>query len=389
MKEFHDYLVPDYYNAFSCKMGACRAACCVGWPISFSLEDYFHLTGSECSADLRDRIDRGVRVELQPTPECYARIAPRYDGECPMRLPDGRCAVHAELGEDALSFVCRLYPRGARRENGCYECSCANSCEGVLELLFSRDEPIHFEKQTLTLDLPKETARLVHFETIGREQEIRLWLIGIMQNRALPLPQRLISLGMALKQLEEILHNKDADALSAMLGKPWKQTLPSFEVNKEHLLFGLEKADALVSLLDDHSQSLHDYGQDALAYFHGTDYPFERYVVARLRFESRMPKWEIWFEHMLVNHMFFEQFPFQDRPESLWNEFVAICAIYTLLRFLAIGWMAHRQQETDFVDMAAAAFRLIDHTDFDRYASQTLRSLGCTTPQTVFDLIVL
>jgi len=51
--------------------------------------------------------------------------------------------------------------------------------------------------------------------------------------------------------------------------------------------------------------------------------------------------------------------------------------------------MAHRKQETDFVDMAAAAFRLIDHTDFDRYASQTLRSLGCTTPQTVFDLIVL
>ena len=51
------YLVPDYYPAFSCKMGACRSACCVGWPITFSLEDYFRLTGSECSPELRQRSD--------------------------------------------------------------------------------------------------------------------------------------------------------------------------------------------------------------------------------------------------------------------------------------------------------------------------------------------
>ncbi len=385
----NNYLVPDYYERFSCKMGACRSACCVGWPITFSLEDYFRLTGSECSPELRQRIDRGVRVELHPTPEAYAQIAPRYDGECPMRLEDGRCAVHAELGEQALSCVCRLYPRGIRTENGFRECSCANSCEAVLELLFQRDEALRFQRASLDFDLPAQPVRTVQFETLGRSQEIRLWLIGIVQNRTLPLPQRLISLGMALKRLEEILHDKDEAALQKLLEASWQQTLPAFEVNKSHLSFGLEKAEKLVQLLDERSQSLHDYGQEALAYFHRSEYPFERYVVARLRFESRFPKWEIWFEHMLVNHMFFEQFPFQDRPDSLWDEFVAICAVYVLLRFLCIGWMAHRKEENDFVDVCAAAFRLIDHTAFDRYASRALRELGCTTPQSVFDLIVL
>lgn len=389
MKQTHEFLVPDYYETFCCKMGTCRSACCVGWPITFSLEDYFRLTGSECSAELRQRIDRGVRVNLRPTPEAYAQIAPRYDGECPMRLEDGRCAVHAELGEKALSSICRLYPRGIRTQNACYECSCTNSCEAVLELLFSRDEPIRFERRTLSVDAPPAPQRLVHFETLGREQDIRLWLIAILQNRSLPLPQRLAGLGIALDELEKTLGQKDEAALAAMLDQPWQKTLPSFEVNKAHLAFGLEKAEALVRLLDERSQSLRDYGQDALGYFHAASDPFERYVVARLRFENRLPKWEIWFEHMLVNHLFFQQFPFQDRPESLWNEFVAISAIYTLLRLLSIGWMAHRKQETDFVDMAAAAFRLIDHTSFDRYASRALRDLGCTTPQTVFDLIVL
>lgn len=388
MKEMQDYLVPDYFEHFECKMGACRSACCVGWPITFSLEDYFRLTSSECSPELRERIDRGVRVELRPTPEAYAQIAPRYDGECPMRLEDGRCAVHAELGEEALACVCRLYPRGVRSEGG-HECSCANSCEGVLELLFSRDEPLRFVRRTLMMDAPAQPSRTVRFETIGREQEIRLWLIGILQNRTLPLPQRLISLGLALKRVQEITDRRDSAALDSLLQSRWQQTLPSFEVTRSHLIFGLEKAEALVELLDERSQSLHAFGQDALDYFRHCEHPFERYAVARLRFENHFPKWEIWFEHMLVNHMFFEQFPFQDRPESLWNEFVAICAVYTLLRFLGIGWMAHRRQETDFVDLAAAAFRLIDHTAFDRYASDALRRLGCTTPQSVFDLIVL
>ena len=128
------YLVPDYYPAFSCKMGACRAACCEGWPITVSMENYFRLLGVGCSKSLRDRLDVGLRMVDRPTPECYARFNPQYDGNCPLRMEDGRCAIHAELGEDTLPDICRLYPRGIRLDQDC-ECSCANSCEAVLELL--------------------------------------------------------------------------------------------------------------------------------------------------------------------------------------------------------------------------------------------------------------
>ena len=54
------YLVPDYFPAFSCKMGACRRPCCEGWPISVSMKDYFHLMGADCSPDLRRRLDSFV-----------------------------------------------------------------------------------------------------------------------------------------------------------------------------------------------------------------------------------------------------------------------------------------------------------------------------------------
>ena len=88
MKE--DYLVPEYYPKFACKMGACRHPCCVGWPISVSTDDYFRLLGVDCAPALRAKLDTAVRVSLHPTPEAYAQIAPTWEGDCPLHMKDGR-----------------------------------------------------------------------------------------------------------------------------------------------------------------------------------------------------------------------------------------------------------------------------------------------------------
>lgn len=389
MKETHDYLVPDYYEHFQCKMGACRSACCVGWPISVSMQDYFHLLGVDCSPELRRRLDCAMHMTDHPTQECYAQITPRYDGNCPLRQPDGRCAVHAELGEEALALICRLYPRGPHGE-GDYECSCANSCEAVLEMLLHHDAPLTFHKIPLTFDLPDYAGRTVFFETVGREQEIRLFFIRILQNRALPMPQRIISLGLSLKAVEEALDAVDAEAIDRLLkGEPIHVPPLDSEVDRAQLDFGLRAAEQMLQILDERSQSIRDYGEACLAYFGSDEQTLSRYLDARSHFEARFPRWEIWFEHMLVNHMFFERFPFQDRPESLYDEFIAICAVYTVLRFLAIGWMADKEDESSLVDVAAAAFRLIDHTFFDRTASHILKGLGCSRPEQLHALIRL
>lgn len=389
VKEEREYLVPDYFERFSCKMGECRSACCVGWPISFTLEDYHHLLGVECSPELRRILDGAMHIRLRPTPEAYAEIAPRFDGNCPLRLSDGRCRLHAELGEDALSHVCRLYPRGVRLD-GAQECSCANSCEGVLEIMFEQDDPIRFHRRRLTLNLPQPLKREVHFETLGRAQEIRMWLIGQMQNQVLPMPQRLMAMGHGLWALEEALSSRDEQRVERLLqGSARIVPLKPQELMQGHLDFGLEVARGMLELLDERSVSIRDFGEAALAYFGEGEGSFDRYASARAHFETAYPKWEIWFEHMLVNHMFFAQFPFQDRPESLRDEFVALCAIYALLRFLGIGWLWNRTETSDFVDVAASAFRLIDHTAFDRYAAHMLKDLGCDDWEKVHDLISL
>ena len=208
-----------------------------------------------------------------------------------------------------------------------------------------------------------------------------------MQNQTLPIPLRMMAMGHALAELDQALSVRDDKEVDRLIrGQRRIKPLQATELTPGHLDFGMRIAGEMIKLLDERSNSIRSYGEDALAYF---DHSFDRYTAARNHFERVLPKWDVWFEHMLVNHMFFSRFPFQDRPVSLPDEFIALCAVYSLLRFLGIGHMRDKTDSSAFVDVAAAAFRLIDHTSFDHYAAGMMKELGCDDWSRIHDLISL
>lgn len=388
MKETKEYLIPDYYTEFRCKMGDCRAACCQGWPVSVSMSNYYRLLGISCRKELRDRLDCALQMVDHPTNEEYARFNPRWDGNCPMRMENGLCSLHAELGEEHLPDVCRLYPRGIRADAD-REASCSCSCERVLELLIHHPEPLTFSRRIMTVEVPEPWKRYTFFETLGKEQKIRLMLIRAVQDRALSLPDRLMRLGEILRLLDTALKVKDVSSVDSLIAGEYPD-IPCFDrmAETDALAYGLDIAEKLLSRLDERSNSIRECGIAALNYFLDGD-SMTNYLTAKDHFESEFPEWESFFENVLVNHMFFYRFPFQDRPDSMHWEFTALCAVYALMRFLGLGWMADKEREEDFIDVCAAAFRLIDHADFDRYSARELVNLGCTTQKKLYAFIKL
>lgn len=389
MKETHEFLVPDYYPSFSCKMGACRHACCVGWPVSFSRQDYYRLLGIDCSPELRVKLDCAMHLVDCPTPEEYAQITPRYDGDCPLRLADGRCGLQAELGEDALAAICRLYPRGVRTFGG-YECSCANSCEAVPELLLQHPEPIRFRKCPLSIDIPEEPERHEPKELTQRRQGIRLWLICLIQNREYSLPQRFDSLHDGITALDRALSHQDWDQIDALISG--REPLPrpeTFPKDSDSVRSGIGHGKPILEFIVKHSESIRPYGESIFKYFDEVGDVGQHHAWAAKQFETLIPQWEIWFENLLVNHMFFTQFPFQDPPFPLKGEFLGLCGEYILLRFLCVGRAAQTNLVQEIVDAAAAAFRLIDHTDFTRYAANLLHQAGCSDKEHMRQLVCL
>ena len=97
------------------------------------------------------------------------------------------------------------------------------------------------------------------------------------------------------------------------------------------------------------------------------------------RFDSLFPEWQRLLEQMLVNHVFFACFPFSARHETLWDEYMALCAVCVFVRFIAVTGMTGCEGEERLIDLCASAFRLIDHSAFDRNAAALLRAKGNTS----------
>ncbi len=392
MQEPQPYFMPDYFSSFSCKMGDCRHACCVGWPITISMTNYFTLLGIDCSESLRRRLDCALHLTGRPSEFEYAQFSPRWDGDCPLRMEDGRCGIQAELGEEPLPDVCRLYPRGIRmKEGGGYEISCANSCEATLELFLHRTEKLTFREAPLSIVLPPLAPPTERFATEGRGLALRMRYIEVMQDRRYMPVDRLTRLYLLLEATEASYGN--AAGLDAILHDSaahltFGDAKMDYDISLEHLTFGIGIAEEIVTLLDSRSESIRDYGERALHNLGKAEDAVANYHRLKAKFESDYPNWAVFFEHLLVNHMFFVQFPFQDRPYNLKEEFAALCTIYALLRFLCVGLAEEIGEESALVDLLAAAFRLIDHTDFDRTAIAMLRRIGCT-PEGLRDLTAL
>ena len=346
----------DYWEAFECKGGACRHTCCQGWGISLSMKEYFRLLGMDCSSELRRKLDGAFHLVENPTEERYAQITPDWRGDCPMHMENGYCQLQVECGAQALSRICRLYPRRPRSRFGC-ECACSNSCERTLELLRGRNEPIKIVPLRKPVEIPETSGEKLP-ELVRRHYiEIRKLCIREMQDRTRTLTDRVFRLGGVLKMVQDALDTGDDAAITAAAAQ--SRTAP-IEIPQNPPQLSTDFQRMINSELGLESRSVADeaeYSENLL-----NEHPFEEIFA---RFVRKVPDWEIFFEQIMVNHMFYESFPFSDLRENLNDEFLSLSIVYGYVRFLAACSMWDRDGDEALIDACAAAFRLIDHSAFD------------------------
>lgn len=352
------FIVPDYYPNFSCKGGNCRHTCCSGWEVTIPMEQYFYLNGIECNKSLRQTLDRTFRVLEHPTNERYAQIVHNYEGNCPLLQKNGYCALHAKYGEEVLPSVCRYYPRGPRAFYA-YESSCANSCEKTLELLFASDKPISFIKVPLTFKLPIDETKAVENEQMTY-QTIRQNCFEILSNRELKLSDRLLLIGQYFTGLDS---NPSLDYHT--LDKKNPEYNPNIEKN-------IPLLHQISSWLIENESSIAAFCQQIQDNYQGKNIS-NYYHEALTHFESTIPNHEILFEKMMINDLFFRQFPFQEHTMSFYDEFISLCGLYSFIRYISIHMMVNYQTIDEYIDILARTFRVIAHTKFGKNIMNQLK----------------
>lgn len=168
---------PAYYDAFHCLAARCPDSCCQEWCVDIDEDTaayYRSLPGT-----LGDRL-RQVLAQ-----EDGGAVMTVENGRCPMWREDGLCRIQAELGENALSRVCKTYPRllhdyGDFQEWG-LELSCPEAARLILsapdaELAEECSESIaptgegDYDRETMALLLSarEEARKLLQFGTPGQ-----------------------------------------------------------------------------------------------------------------------------------------------------------------------------------------------------------------------------
>lgn len=360
------YLVPDYYPDFRCKISACRESCCSGWQVTVSLSEYYRLLGADCPKKLRQLLDRGLRVVDNPRDERYAAIEKNYEGDCLLHGADGRCMLQDCCGEKALSAVCRLYPRAPRSKYG-LEASMSASCERVAELLMQRDEKLSFIEHNTDFDIQLPKPRDCFAAGIYRP--MRAALMSLLQRREYPLADRLCAVAELCAALDPALGAEDGQGIMKLISAETK--IPRAETSGTN---GLKTALALLSRFSD-SRCAGESFAAAVERYEGADGE-KMYAQDRERFAAEFPRWEVMFEQVLVNHVFYDGFPFAETLNSAADNALALCALYALWRVAAVSNAAVHKGFDALVDLTAAAFRMLEHSGFNAVSVALVKRSG-------------
>lgn len=326
------FKVPSYYSSFVCKGKDCRNCCCDGWTITLTEKEYFEIQNLDVSEDLKEKIEAYVGILPHPTEEEYARINLNYRGECPLRREDnGYCGLQVEVGEEKIPSICRYYPRAPRLYPE-KECCISNSCEWVIEYLLQDEEKISFEKKKLSFAFDDDEARKEYAADYKEKQKA---CFSILEDRSTDVLSRIHKIGSYLKV----------------------PLFPTEYISEE--LSELRKSFS-------HSASL----EDKLSAFEADRDP----QVREEEIHRLVPSFDIKAEKILVNHLFFLQFPYVEGKNDFQRAYLGLLFVYLFGTEYILANLKEYSLEA-FVDLTSVYFRVAEHSNFYDLASSIGRRL--------------
>lgn len=199
---------PDYYAKFRCVGGECEDNCCrYPWRIDVDRATWQRYQG--CKSEtlkplLQEMIQLEPRSDLRSVVR-YATIKFSPNGQCAFLGDDMLCAIHRELGSEALSNTCAVYPRTVNRFGPQREYGLAVSCPEAARVALLHPEPTALVVAEVDADLARRG--LITFtvdcgpKDVQAMNQLRLLVLGILQWREAGLGARVMLLGSLLNEL--------------------------------------------------------------------------------------------------------------------------------------------------------------------------------------------
>ena len=359
---------PRQFQSFRCIGAECEETCCQGWDVTVDRASYEKY--QQCQdPELKPSLERLVTIANPEDRDNFARIT-LTDAACPF-LAGNLCSIQIRLGEAYLPATCGSFPRVMNVVDGTGECSLDLSCPEAARLMLLRPGPdefceegasepeVHWSRTSRTDTAP---GRETHPKPYEYFHEIRGFVIGLLQYRALPLWKRILIIGFFCDKLQQLASGPDRHEIPEMIrgyvdgvhagmfdevssqlpSQPGVQLEVALELIVSRISSGYTSA-GFLSCYGEFMKGLHWTSQSTMEEL-ARDYnlAYERYYEPLLRAHPYI------LEHYLVNYVYKNMFPLgplgsssrlcvQSTARSIHAAFTLMAVFYALIRTVMVG----------------------------------------------------
>ena len=383
---------PTCFDRFQCKGGACRNTCCQGWNITISRGEY-----NKIRHLLRhDEVQFFKRLPRQTANDrIYATVKMAEDNYCPLFDSEGLCGLQRKYGYGALPDICKLFPRLMMQfPDGSFSRSLDSGCEKTLELLWEeQEEGLSFV--TNEIDVTGLVSSGVHqyplYEYAADLRNLSIWLL---KNRSYSLSDRMILLGLAMRELQEISELEHPDEQLSSWFVKWQEqtngsTIDLSDLNGNRTWFMMDNLkilfffQQLLSKKGDYLDRIVENISFEIIEEKNIFYDISKYETLEAQFVERFPKFDLFLENFMVMTLFRLTFPFNEN--SIWRSYLYLCALYSLMRFMAIASAPHNAQQ--LIDCMTALSR--DSLNMNLFSNFTAGELSVRSSDSLAHMVIL
>lgn len=354
------YTVPSYYKDFACKGGSCRHTCCEGLKIGITREDYFRLSTLDCSRELRNRLDDAMQPVKLPDADHFAVLEPDFRGKCRMLGEDGLCSLQVQCGSDALSAICRYFPRRPRRD-GFPECSTANSCEATLELLHREGFGDLSTRQRLSFDLADQGEKTN--ELTRGKTALHRSMVMLIARTALPLNLRMERMGEILAQAAPMIAAGDGRGVLSLAADCDGQAVDT-QVRWKHTEAFFQRIRRLLQRCRELYPDMDGCIARALEETEA-GWTHQKAVMTLSAIRVADPGFDCFLASVLANDLFCRYYPFSEEGVGVLDAYSVFRHMVEMLRLLVLTNVRPGRPE-EMIDLFAAFFRMVEQSDFER-----------------------
>ena len=209
-------LQPKYVCDFQCDGSKCYAKCCGKWRIDIDMETYKKYQRIKNPA-----MRKKILSSIQPsTIQTGFQIKLNNKGVCPLLCEDNLCFIQRNMGEDALSQTCKVYPRMVQQIGNYQFRMLAMTCPVAAEYaLLSPNamelQQISCEEDTYAWKLMAKNCNMKNVPNDLAAVHIMMGGLAILQNTSYTFEQRLVLLGLFLDRVEDC--QQDVEAVSGLI----------------------------------------------------------------------------------------------------------------------------------------------------------------------------